>query len=170
MSTEHPNGITVLTFNGHDLRSIVIDGERMYSPVDLYRCLGHRDPVGSAKYFLREFPAVQSVRAEAWPFKGPKPRVIDEAGVLTLLGSVRGQNKKLARVCRDWFLACTRPPQPAVMADIADQLSPDVQADLKAALQGIERLSEALTVALEKRTELMEAVAQRTSVASPASA
>lgn len=94
--------ITVPTFNGQSLRSIEINGERMYAPVDVYRCLGHRDPGGSAKYFLREFPEVRSIRAEAWPYQGPKPRVIDATDVLELLDSIRGANRSTAKAFRDW--------------------------------------------------------------------
>ena len=51
--------------------------------------------------------------------------------------------------------------EPLRMADIADKLDPDVQAELKAAFVQMQRVGAALEAALVRRTVLLDAFAVR---------
>jgi len=153
--------IKLFCFNGQDFRSIKINGKRMFAPVDIYRCLGAAKPASSARHFLL---TAKSTQATEWPYPGRRPRVIDADGVFALLDSVHGVNRNTARAFREWFQAevlqgAGAAPTAARMADIAGKLDPDVQASLRDAFRAVQAVSARIAVALEKRTELMAALA-----------
>lgn len=59
------------------------------------------------------------------------------------------------------------PLEPLRIADIADKLDPDVQAELKAAFVQMQRVGTALEAALVRRAALMEALAARAEAGHP---